>query len=290
MFYRGPLGYTAHWISLALLFSLMVIALIQYRRMKGIERLIPITNVAVALMGVWLDSLCHTTGTITFTEIAAVFCCVFFYIWIHLQFVREHEHALVAEQRIQIMMSQIQPHFLYNTLTTIQTLCLENSRKAAAITENFATYLRQNIDSLSETNLIPFRKEMNHTLVYANIEMERFPNIHLDYEIEDDDFLLPALTVQPIVENAIRHGVRGMQKGQIDIITNLLPDCHEIIIRDNGKGFSAKDALSTEGSHIGIQNVRERLKKLCGGTLIIESSEGNGTRVIIHIPRGKENL
>ena len=290
LFYRGPLGYTAHWVSFALLLSLMVVSLVQFRQIKGVERLSPVANVAVAALGAWMDSMCHASGTITFTEIATVFCCVFFYIWLHLQFVREHEQALVAEQRIQIMMSQIQPHFLYNTLTTIQTLCLENPKKAAAITEKFATYLRQNIDSLNEANLIPFRKELDHTLVYANIEMERFPNIHLDYEIEDEDFLLPALTVQPIVENAIRHGIRGIPKGQIDIMTNLLPDCHKIIIRDNGKGFSTREASETEGSHIGIQNVRERLQKLCGGTLTIESSKGNGTQVIIHIPRGKERL
>ena len=192
---------------------------------------------------------------------------------------------MVSEQRIQIMFSQIQPHFLYNTLTTIQALCLENPKKAAAITEKFATYLRQNIDSLNEKNLIPFRKELDHTLVYAQIEMERFPNIHMDYEIDDEDFLLPALTVQPMVENAIRHGVRGTPKGQVDIITNLLPDCHEIIIRDNGKGFSVKETPRTDEPHIGIQNVRERLQNLCGGTLTIESEKGKGTCVTIRIPR-----
>ena len=252
-FIRGPLGYTAHYVGFLLLLSHLV------------------------------DS-----GTISFTEISTVFCCVFYYTWLHLRFVHEHEEALISEQRIQIMISQIQPHFLYNTLTTIQALCLENPRKAAAITERFAAYLRQNIDSLNETNLIPFRKELDHTLVYAQIEMERFPNIHLDYEIEDEDFSLPALTIQPLVENAIRHGVRGNRKGQIDILTNLLPDFHEIIIRDNGKGFSLTEEPKAEGSHIGIKNVRERLQKLCGGTMTIETGEGKGTTVIIDIPRGKE--
>ena len=185
-------------------------------------------------------------------------------------------------------MSQIQPHFLYNTLTTIQALCLENPKKAATITERFAAYLRQNIDSLNEANLIPFRKELDHTLVYAQIEMERFSNIHLDYEIEDEDFLLPALTIQPLVENAIRHGLRGTPKGQVEIITNLLPDCHEIIIRDNGKGFRPEELPGTERPHIGIQNVRERLQRLCGGTMIIDSEERRGTCITIHIPHGKE--
>lgn len=289
LFFRGPLGYTAHWVSFALLFAFLVIALMQFWQTKGIQTLIPVANVIIAVLGPVLDSRCHSSGTITFTEITTVFCCVFFYTWLHLQFVREHEQALVAEQRIQIMISQIQPHFLYNTLTTIQTLCLENPRKAASITERFAAYLRQNIDSLQEAHLIPFRKELDHTLVYAQIEMARFPNIHLDYEIEDEDFLLPALTVQPLVENAIRHGIRGMMKGHIDIITNRLPACHEIIIRDNGQGFSQKEEQFSEGSHIGIQNVRGRLEKLCGGTMNIESAIGKGTCVTIHIPLDKQH-
>lgn len=290
LFYRGPLGYTAHGISFLLLAVQLIITLIRFRNVKRFERLIPMINVAVAALGPILDSMCHTNGTITFAEISAVFCSVFFYIWLHLQFVREHEQALVSEQRIQIMISQIQPHFLYNTLSTIQALCLENPKKAAAIIERFATYLRQNIDSLNEAKLIPFRKELDHTLVYAQIELERFPNIHLDYELEDEDFFLPALTIQPLVENAIRHGVRGMPKGQIDIITHLLPDCHMIVIRDNGKGFDTEEKPRTDGSHIGIQNVRERLQKQCGGNMTIESKTGKGTCVTIRIPRGKEHL
>lgn len=150
LFYRGPLGYTAHFVSFALLFVLLAISLMQFRRINGFERLIPVVNVIIAALGPLLDSRCPASGTITFTEIGTVFCCVFFYIWLHMQFVREHEQALVAEQRIQIMMSRIQPHFLYNTLTTIQTLCLENLKKAANIIERFATYL-------SRTS-IPFMK------------------------------------------------------------------------------------------------------------------------------------
>ena len=287
-FHRGPLGFTAHWVGLLLLACQLNIALSQSRKTEGREKLIPIVNVMLIILGVLMDSRCFDNGTISFTEICTIFCFAFYYIWLQLKFVREHEQAMVAEQRIQIMMSQIQPHFLYNTLTTIQALCLENPRKAASITERFAAYLRQNIDSLNETGLIPFRKELNHTLVYAQIEMERFHNIHLDYEIEDEDFLLPALTVQPLVENAIRHGVRGMPRGQIEIITGLLPDGHEIIIRDNGRGFRPEELPGTERSHIGIQNVRERLQKLCGGTMTIESEEGRGTSVTIHIPQGKE--
>ena len=290
LFFRGPLGYTAHIVCTVLLAAQMIVAIVHFGQVRQAERLIPFTNSCVAVLGMVMDSMTPSSGTISFAEIAAVFCSVFYYVWIHLRFVHEHEQAMEEEQRIRIMFSQIRPHFLYNTLTTIQALCLENPKKAAAITERFAAYLRRNIDTLNQKDLIPFRKEMDHTLAYVQIEMARFPNIHLDYEVEDEDFSIPALTVQPVVENAIRHGVRGMKKGQIDIITNLLPDCHEIVIRDNGKGFSVDKLPSgSEESHIGIQNVRERLEKLCGGTMTIDSGEGKGTCVTIHIPRGKES-
>lgn len=287
-FFRGPIGYTAHFISIVLLLGELNAALVHFSKDGYAEKLIPAANTMIAMMGIFLDSLFHTNGTITFAEIAGIFCNTFLYTWLHLKFEREHEQALLAEHRIQIMISQIQPHFLYNTLATIQSLCLENPRKAAVITEQFAAYLRQNIDSLNKSALIPFRKELDHTFVYTQIEMERFHSFVLDYEIEDEDFLIPALTVQPLVENAIRHGVRGMPKGQIEIITNLLPDCHEIIIRDNGKGFSLQEMPEEKSSHIGIRNVRERLQKLCNGDMQIESGEGRGTCITIHIPLGKE--
>ncbi len=290
LFFRGPLGYTAHFVSSVLLIVQMVIVFSHFRNSRRVERLIPAVNSTLAIIAMLMDKSTETSGTITFSEIVAVFCSVSYYFWLHLQFVREHENALKAEQQIKIMFSQIQPHFLYNTLTTIQALCLENPRKAAVITEKFALYMRQNIDSLNWSSLIPFRKELDHVLVYAEIEMARFPNIHLDYEIEDEDFLIPMLTIQPLVENAIRHGVRGMPRGQIDIIVNLLPDGHEIVIRDNGKGFSMKEQPDPDSPHIGIQNVRERLEKMCGGTMTIDSKLGGGTRVIMRLPRRKESL
>ena len=106
------------------------------------------------------------------------------------------------------MMSQIQPHFLYNTLATIRALCCVDAEKAGEMTEKFGEYLRQNLDSLGNTGLIPFRKELEHTRIYADIEMVCFENLRVEYDIQDDAFALPPLTLQPIVENAFTHGFR----------------------------------------------------------------------------------
>ncbi|MBQ5487769.1 MAG: histidine kinase, partial [Clostridia bacterium] len=221
---------------------------------------------------------------VTFLTYAIVIGSVFYYIWLHLRFVQMHEEDLKAQQRIKIMMSQIRPHFLYNTLSSIQALCLADPEKAFEVTERFGTYLRQNIDSLDQPELIPFPKELEHTRVYSEIEMIRFPSIRIEYDTEDVDFRLPALTVQPIVENAIRHGVRGKAEGVVRISTRKINGFHEIGITDNGCGFDTEAAEKAEGSHIGIRSVRERLAGMCGGTMTVESRIGAGTRVTIRIP------
>lgn len=163
-------------------------------------------------------------------------------------FSRAHEHMLEEQQRIKIMVSQIQPHFLFNTLSTIQALCRIDPDKASEITGKFGTYLRRNIDSLETADLVP------------------------------------ALTIQPMVENAIRHGVRIRENGVISVRTARRLRYHEIIIEDNGIGFEKKKITDDKGSHIGISNVSERIERMCGGTVDINSTVEEGTTVLIRIP------
>ena len=284
-FLRGPLGFTSHVVSGVLLLYLLRLTQQGYDRARKAEALIPLLNTVLIVAAVAADTfILQTESGVTVLSITMVSCTVFFYIWLHLLFVREHEAALLAEQRIRIMMSQIQPHFLYNTLSTIQALCLIDPKKAAEVTEKFGAYLRQNLDSLGQTQLVPVSKELEHTRIYAEIEETRFPYIRVEYDARDTEFLLPALTIQPLVENAIRHGVRIRDDGLVTVATRRADGCHEIVIRDNGKGFDPRLAERADETHIGIRNVRERLENLCGGTLEIESAVGEGTTVTIRIP------
>ncbi|MBO7662106.1 MAG: histidine kinase, partial [Clostridia bacterium] len=98
------------------------------------------------------------------------------------------------------------------------------------MTTLFSNYLRQNIDSLDQENLIPLEKEMEHVRIYTKIEQTRFPNIRVVYDLQDTDFSVPPLTVQPLVENAIRHGVRIREEGLVEIITRRTETGHEITI------------------------------------------------------------
>ena len=288
VFFRGPLNCACLVLCVFLVLQLVMSSYETFHPHRKLEKTVPLLISALILAATAADMLSHSNEAVSWLNISLVSSCVFFYIWLHMQYAREHEQAMQTEQRIQIMISQIQPHFLYNTLSTIQALCRIDPEKAFETTEKFGSYLRMNIDSLSQASLIPFEKELEHTRTYADIEMMRFPYIHISYDIQEDDFHLPALSIQPIVENAIRHGVRGRYNGSVEVTTR--SDENEIIITvtDNGKGFNPDEAETAEGTHIGLRNVRERIGMLCGGTLSVESSEGMGCTVSIRLPRRKE--
>ena len=288
-FRRGPLTYTSHVVCAGLLLYLLYLTLKRKSDRKRSRLFIPVFNILSVVAAFLLDTfVTHTDEGVTFTTIATVNSCLFYYIWMHLEFVHDHEKALMAEQRIKIMMSQIQPHFLYNTLSSIQALCLADPEKAFDVTEKLGTYLRQNIDSLDQPQLIPFEKELEHTRVYSEIEMIRFPSIRIEYDTRGTDFSIPALTVQPLVENAIRHGIRGVENGIVCVSSKKAGDFYEIMISDNGRGFDVQAAENASGTHIGLHNVKERIEEMCGGTLTIESITGAGTTITIRIPAEKE--
>ena len=284
-FVRGPLGYTCHIISLVLILK-MLIDTIRNRNKSGFSgAFIPILNVMLIIVSVGLDyKFGYLDIPVSFLTITMCSAVVFYYVWLHMQYVREHEDDLKAQQRIRIMISQIQPHFIFNTLSTIQALCRIDPDKAFDTTEKFGTYLRNNIESLNKSDLIPLRKELEHTKIYADIEMIRFPKIRVEYYIEDEDFKVPTLTIQPLVENAIRHGIRGRSDGLVVVATRKVPGFHEIMIRDNGKGFAIENIDELEDSHIGLRNVRDRIESMCDGEMEIKSSPDHGTTITLAIP------
>ena len=197
-------------------------------------------------------------------------------------------NAQLAESRISTMMSQIRPHFIYNTLGSIEQLCELDPPKAGELVHNFAKYLRGNFGELDNPKPILMSQEMEHVRHYISIENVRFPDMTFSFEMNSQDFSLPALTIQPIVENAIKHGLMKLQKGGSIRVTSYETDRdYCICVEDNGVGFDTSQLLD-EKKHIGIRNIRDRLKVMVGGTLTIESTEGVGTKVFITIPKEGE--
>ena len=281
----GPLRYTCLVISCTLMVYLFWLTVHVYGRSSIKEIVIPILIILIVAVSIYLDgTVGGSRQPVAFLTVGMVIGCVLYYIWLHMQFVREHEEDLKARQRIQIMMSQIRPHFLYNSLAAIQVLCHSNPEKAAEVTNQFSLYLRENLDFMEQPGLIPFWKELDHTKTYVKIEETRFPNIRVEYGINDAAFSVPPLSLQPMVENAIRHGVRIRQEGIVQVLTQRKEDMHEIIIRDNGTGFDPEGIWEKKSDHIGLRNVKERIESMCGGTLTIDSRIGEGTTITIRIP------
>ena len=194
----------------------------------------------------------------------------------------------ILEKQIAVALSQIQPHFLYNSLNAIEDLCYEDSEKAAKTINDFAQYLRENLDSLKGRDLVLFSQELKHTKIYLNLEQLRMGDkLKVEYDIKEEHFMLPTLTLQPIVENAVRHGIFKKEgPGTVKISTRMEKDHAVIIVEDDGVGFDTsiigKSANDGEKSHIGIINVGRRLKAQAGGKLEIESTPGKGTKITIH--------
>lgn len=196
-------------------------------------------------------------------------------------------NAQLAQSRISTMMSQIRPHFIYNTLGSIEQLCNIDPPKAGKLVHNFAMYLRGNFGELDNPRPIRMSREMEHVRYYVSIESVRFPDMTFTFDMNSDDFMLPALSIQPIVENAIKHGLMPLDRGGSVRVTSWeTPTAYCVSIEDDGVGFDP-NILLDERKHIGLRNIRERLEATVGGTLSIESSIGKGTKVQLNIP--KEN-
>lgn len=207
--------------------------------------------------------------------------------------IKEKEIEL-TQMNTAIMLSQIQPHFLYNSLSSIQAMCQENPQKAKEALVEFSKFLRGNMNSLSSKTLIPFSQEMEHVKHYLNLEQLRFgEKLKIQYDIQVEDFYLPPLTIQPIVENAVKYGVGESEDGgTVTIKTREKEDKIVITVEDDGIGFDMSNIgyipMRDEGrQHIGLMNVRKRICQMVDGDVLLHSKKNQGTSVRIIVSKKK---
>lgn len=193
----------------------------------------------------------------------------------------------LKETQISILLSQIHPHFIFNTLNIIYYLCDIDVKKAKDAIISFSTYLRSNIDNINNNNLVPFSVELESIKAYLSLEKLRYgDNLLIEYDLKNVDFMLPILTIQPLVENAVKHGIsKKMEPSTLYLSTNETNDSFEITISDTGVGFDYLKYLKNTDNHVGIINVKKRLSTLCEGDLNIYSVIGEGTKVVVKIPK-----
>ena len=193
----------------------------------------------------------------------------------------------IAHQRASVMVLQMRPHFIYNTLMSIYSLCMFDPEKARQTTLDFTNYLRRNFNAIANDSVIPFSKELEHTSAYLAVEQVQFGHMLIvDWDTPFTQFCLPPLTLQPIVENAVKHGMDlDADPLRISIRTRNTDSGTHIIVEDNGSGF---DPSGDSKPHTTLENIRQRLEMMCGGSLTIRPREGGGTVVTITIPDSNE--
>lgn len=192
----------------------------------------------------------------------------------------------IANQRINVMILQMRPHFIYNTMTSIYCLCSQDPVKAQQVIMDFTNYLRKNFTALASTELIPFSSELEHTRAYLAVEQVQYAkSLFVEYDTPHTMFRMPPLTLQPIVENAVKHGMDPyIGPLHITIRSYCTDSAVVIIVEDNGSGF---ETITESKSHTALTNIRQRLKWMCKGKLEITPRDGGGTVVTITIPFSK---
>lgn len=212
----------------------------------------------------------------------------------------EREKEL-AEARGDIMLSQIQPHFLYNTLTAIRELCLTDPSEAASMVTRFSRFLRENMASLTSKEPIAFERELKHVETYLELEKRRFGDrLSVKYDIRCVDFSCPPLVVQPLAENAVRHGAtKRVEGGTVTISSYEDEESFVVTVQDDGMGFDASPLDNGQGGrpmhpvgegahqHVGLRNVSLRLREACNASLEVRSELGKGTVACIRIPKSQ---
>lgn len=188
------------------------------------------------------------------------------------------------------LQAQIKPHFLFNSLTLIEATIYHDAKKAAKLLLDFSTFLKHSFDSQHLNMFISFEEELEFIKAYVSIEQARFPNmITVDYELDDtSDLQLPPLIIQPLLENAIRHGIRrNGEAGKVTLRVKNSVDSYTIEVEDDGVGMTPEQLLNIfsnkkqKSKGVGLSNIQKRLHKFYETDLKLESTLGFGTKATI---------
>ena len=202
------------------------------------------------------------------------------------------QRMLLSEQEFRARNLQMRPHFIYNTLSNIYYLCAIDPKKAQIVVDDFTTYLRGNFNAIAQQKLITFDEELKHTKAYLAVVKARFEELlFVDYDIQNSSFRLPPLSLEPIVENAVKHAL-DPDSSPLHIWIHTYKDGPDnvIVVENDGIDFPLDEIVDFSSipddnqPHIGLKNVQLRLHTLCKGTIDIGTRTGGGTVVTMKIP------
>ena len=201
-----------------------------------------------------------------------------------MQIIRQERE--IAHQRASVMALQMRPHFIYNTMMSIYYLCKQDADKAQQVTLDFTTYLRRNFTAIASENTVPFKDELEHTRAYLAVEQAQHEDmLFVDYDTPHINFNVPPLTLQPLVENAVKHSLDpNGDPLRIFVKTRQTDFGSEIVVENTGLDYQPCDDSEP---HTALSNIQQRLAMMCKGTLTIAPREGGGTVVKVTVPKAK---
>ena len=283
------------WILCQVIVSgfLLILCLKNLKHVEGVMKKL-LFVFSMALLCLMADSMANWMGWLQ-GPLCSIFVFVILFVvalFVVLRVFPKSIQATLREKEIQteleksktaIMLSQIQPHFLYNSLGAIRELCRQDPEDAREALRIFITYLRANMESIQREHMIHFSKELEHISAYLQLEKLRFgDDLMVEYDIQEDDFFIPSLTIQPLIENAVKHGLCGREEGgTVTLHTHREGERIVITIQDDGVGFNVEEL--DEKEHLGLNNVQKRLKNIVDGDMNIVSELNVGTVVTITI-------
>ncbi|HTA45756.1 MAG TPA: histidine kinase [Bryobacteraceae bacterium] len=206
----------------------------------------------------------------------------------------EEKERLLVEARLDALASQINPHFLFNTLNSISTLIRINPEQARTMVMRLSRIMRGRLRA--QEHFAPLRDELGFVEDYLSIELVRFGDkLRVVKEIDPEtlDMLVPSMLLQPLIENSIKHGISGkIDGGAVTIRTGHANGRLSIEVEDDGVGIPEAELATIFNKGIGVTNVKERLKVLYDQDyrMLIDSQTGRGTRIQIELPETQSRL
>ncbi|MFC4599837.1 ATP-binding protein [Cohnella hongkongensis] len=204
--------------------------------------------------------------------------------------------ASLLDSEVAMLRAQIRPHFLFNAFNTIIWMSKRDAVRTGELLRDLSRFLRGSFDFNDGESLIPLDREMSLVRAYLSLEQARLGDrLQVHYELETTDPMIPPFTIQPLVENAVRHGY-GAESEALTVVISVrrTEEGVEIRVTDNGVGMSAelierwrsehKLPRSESSGGIGLSNVNRRLQRMFGSALGIEAREGGGVVVSMRLP------
>ena len=270
-----------------LLYVVEIFVLIFQKGIRRSERIAFLTFIMAPLVALVFHIIYPELSIYTFSYIAS-FLSHFLYFYVQRGLMIQKQEKELSEKQIELTISQIRPHFIYNCLSSISYLCTKDPQLAVEAIDDFSSFLRVNFSNISQNKIVPFTQELEHTMKYLKLEKMRFEErVRVYFDIRANDFKIPSLTLQPLVENAVKHGVCKKAEGGTIIIRSTETDKEFVVeVIDDGIGFDPDVPPDDGRVHVGLTNVENRLKSMVNGRLQISSKINKGTRMTIHIPKG----